>query len=198
MLRVTDNWVLTGATVFRHEALVWAGAFDERLGSFADGFVARKIALRFGCFFDPRTVAVWAVYPQSVSRRTASDPYAAATALQQLPKRLASDCTFPMWYPMLFARRWRFAVGRIAISKRPPDVAALSAVSLATEPDRLLLARICRLLPRRLAYAVGLAWLAIRTRSIGFRGLYRLLMSACWRRLARPRGGKGVLREVEP
>jgi hypothetical protein len=45
--RTTDNWMLTGSTMFRGECVTWAGGFDARLGSFADGFIARKIALRY-------------------------------------------------------------------------------------------------------------------------------------------------------
>ena len=46
LLRTTDNWILTGSTMFRRECVTWAGGFDGRLGSFAGGFIARKIALR--------------------------------------------------------------------------------------------------------------------------------------------------------
>ena len=50
LLRSTDNWIHTGSAVFRREAVTWAGGFDPRLGSFADGFIARKIALQFGFY----------------------------------------------------------------------------------------------------------------------------------------------------
>src|SRR5580692_3883219 len=32
-LRLTDNWILTGSTVFRRGYVTWAGGFDARLGS---------------------------------------------------------------------------------------------------------------------------------------------------------------------
>ena len=69
LLRSTDNWILTGSTIFRRECVDWAGGFDARLGSFADGFIARKIALRYGFYFEPMIVASWVVFPDSVSRR---------------------------------------------------------------------------------------------------------------------------------
>jgi glycosyltransferase involved in cell wall biosynthesis len=183
LLHVTDNWILTGASVFRHDAVTWSGAFDERLGSFADGFMARKIALEFGFFFDPQVVAAWAVYPESVSRRTASDPEAAAAALRSLPDCVAGDTAFPDWYSPLLARRWRFAVGRIAAAERPPNRAALAAVALGSPIDDLVLARICPSLPRRLAQVLGLAWLSCRTRSTAPRGLARVAISAGRQRL---------------
>ncbi len=64
LLRSTDNWILTGSAVFRRECVLWAGGFDERLGSFADGLLARKTALKFGFFFEPRIVATWVVSPR--------------------------------------------------------------------------------------------------------------------------------------
>jgi len=74
LLRSTDNWILTGSAVFRRECVIWAGGFDPRLSSFADGFVARKIALRYGFYFEPKIVASWVVFPDSVSRRRREPP----------------------------------------------------------------------------------------------------------------------------
>ena len=45
LLRRNDNFVVTGAAVFRRDAVVSAGGFDEQLSSFADGYLVRKIAL---------------------------------------------------------------------------------------------------------------------------------------------------------
>src|SRR5262249_19157082 len=44
LLRRNDNFVVTGAAVFRRDAVISAGGFDERLSSFADGYLVRKIA----------------------------------------------------------------------------------------------------------------------------------------------------------
>lgn len=184
LLRTTDNWALTGASVFRRDALVGAGGFDERLGSFADGILVRKVALRHGFYFDPRTVAVWAVYPESVSRRTATDPELAAASLHRLPESLADDGSFPSWYPAVFARRWRFAVGRIAIGARPYDTSALAAVGFSSPVDGLVLGRLCSSLPQGLGRIVGLAWLTARVRPVALRGLGRLALSAYHRRCA--------------
>ena len=63
LLRTTDNWILTGSAIFRRDCVNWAGGFDARLGSFADGFIARKIALRYGFYFEPKIVASWVVLP---------------------------------------------------------------------------------------------------------------------------------------
>ena len=73
LLRRMDNWILTGSAVFRRDAVLAAGGFDERLGSFTDGYLARKIALTHGFCFAPKVVATWCVYPDSYSRKTALD-----------------------------------------------------------------------------------------------------------------------------
>ncbi len=73
LLRSTDNWILTGSAIFRRDCVTWAGGFDARLGSFADGFIARKVALKYGFLFEPEIVASWVVFPDSVSRKTALD-----------------------------------------------------------------------------------------------------------------------------
>src|SRR6266487_2754155 len=57
LLRSFDNWILTISAIFRRDCILSAGGLDERLGSFADGFLARKIALRYGFFFEPKVVA---------------------------------------------------------------------------------------------------------------------------------------------
>ncbi len=53
LLRTTDNWILTGSAVFRRDRVLEAGGFSPELGSFADGYVARKIALRHGFCYAP-------------------------------------------------------------------------------------------------------------------------------------------------
>ena len=56
------------------------------LGSFADGFIARKIALRYGFYFEPKIVASWVVFPDSVSRRTARELQRSKYILDAVPK----------------------------------------------------------------------------------------------------------------
>ena len=73
LLRHIDNWILTGSAVFRRDAVIAAGGFDKRLGSFADGFLARKIALMHGFCYSPQAIAVWCVYGDSYSLKTAGD-----------------------------------------------------------------------------------------------------------------------------
>src|ERR1700730_17544890 len=119
LLRTTDNWILTGSAVFRRDRVLEAGGFSSALGSFADGYLARKIALQHGFCYAPEIVATWCVFEKGVSRTMATN----AVLATQIPTRalayIAADPAFPSWYPALFDRRWRFATSRLAVIARP-------------------------------------------------------------------------------
>jgi glycosyltransferase involved in cell wall biosynthesis len=119
LLRSTDNWILTGSAVFRRDCVTWAGGFDARLGSFADGFIARKVALKYGFLFEPEIVASWMVFPDSVSRQTALDLQRTKYILDAVPTLIAADPGFPSWYADAFRNRWRFAACRLALQADP-------------------------------------------------------------------------------
>ena len=121
LLRSTDNWILTGSAIFRRDCVIWAGGFDARLGSFADGFIARKVALKYGFLFEPEIVASWVVFPDSVSRKTALDLQRTKYILDVVPTLIAADPGFPSWYADAFRDRWRFAACRLALQADPID-----------------------------------------------------------------------------
>jgi glycosyltransferase involved in cell wall biosynthesis len=177
LLKRTDNWILTGSSVFRRDAVIEAGGFDPRLGSFADGFLARKIALSCGFYYAPRVVASWVIFSDSVSRRTALDPAQARHALEAVPERLAADPVFPKWYPHIFQNRWRFATSRLALEAEPIDYSLLSTMGVRTQADRIVLAKICPRLPRKLARLTALAWLWFRLRPTTLTGLIRTALA---------------------
>ena len=124
-LRTADNWILTGSTLLRREAVEWAGGFDARLTSSADGLMARKIALRYGVYFEPEIVAVWVVFPDSVSGQTARDLERSRYTLEEVPRLIAADPAFPPWYAAAFRDRWRFATCRLALQADPIDRATV-------------------------------------------------------------------------
>jgi glycosyltransferase involved in cell wall biosynthesis len=173
LLKRTDNWILTGSSVFRRDAVMRAGGFDQQLGSFADGFLARKIALSRGFYYAPQVVAAWVVFSDSVSRTTALDPARARQALEAVPARLAADPVFPKWYPRVFQNRWRFATSRLALDAKPIDYALLSTMGVRSRLDRIVLATLCPRLPQKLARLTALAWLWFRLRPTTLTGLVR-------------------------
>jgi glycosyltransferase involved in cell wall biosynthesis len=184
LLQSTDNWILTGSAVFRRECVTWAGGFNARLGSFADGFVARKIALRYGFYFEPKIVASWVVFPDSVSRQTASDLKRSKYILDTIPGIIASDSGFPSWYAAAFRNRWRFAACRLALQADPIDQALVLELGARSAAERAKFESILALLPRQPARLVILAWLWYLLRPTSLLALFRTMLAMRSLRLA--------------
>ena len=184
LLARIDNWILTGSAVFRRDAVVALGGLDARLGSFADGYLARKIALTHGFCFAPELVATWCVYRDSVSRRTALEVAKARETLDLLPQRIAADPVFPAWYSEVFARRWRFATARLALEQDPVDHELLAVMGAPSRLDRDVIHGLWSIAKGRPAQLVTLAWLWLRLRPTSLLGLAGTALA---RRLAAPR-----------
>jgi hypothetical protein len=186
LLRSSDNWIHTGSAVFRHDRVTWAGGFDPRLGSFADGFIARKIALRFGFYFEPQVVAAWAVFADSVSRKTALDLDRTTYILDVVPTLIAADAAFPSWYPDAFRNRWRFAACRLALQADPIERALVLEIGPRTAAEKAQLAKILSWRNLALARLVALAWLWYRLKPTSLIALTRTILA---RQVARPAFG---------
>ncbi|QPH52617.1 glycosyltransferase family 2 protein [Pontivivens ytuae] len=119
LFRNIDNWILTGATIWRTDKLRAAGAFNPALGALADGFVARQLAFRHGSAFAPVPGVEWRLSNSGISRSLASDPDSAEQILSAAMRQMATDPCFPSWYPKLFARRWRFGTARVRLAASP-------------------------------------------------------------------------------
>ena len=148
LLRSTDNWILTGSAIFRRDCVIWAGGFDARLGSFADGFIARKVALKYGFLFEPEIVASWVVFPDSVSRQTALDLRRTKYILDVVPTLIAADPGFPSWYADVFRDRWRFAASRLALQTNPIARSVLLELGARSAAEKAKLASILARMPR--------------------------------------------------
>jgi glycosyltransferase involved in cell wall biosynthesis len=184
LLRSTDNWILTGSTVFRRQCVAWAGGFDARLTTSADGLMARKIALRYGLYFEPRMVAAWMVYPDSVSRQTARDLEQSRYTLENIPRLIAADSGFPPWYAELFRSRWRFAACRLALQAEPIDRDVVLELGARSAAERTQFAAIMGRLPRQPARLVILARLWYRLRPTSLFALLRTMLAMRGLRLA--------------
>jgi glycosyltransferase involved in cell wall biosynthesis len=164
LLKRADNWILTGSAIFVRERAVAAGGFACDLGSFADGYLGRKVALTHGFCFVPRVMATWQVFDDSLSRETASDPTEAERVLANALRRFAQDPAFPAWYGALFRRRLQFGIARLAVSKRPMNMAILAQASMNSTTDRLLLSAASRLPAIQPVRAILFGWLWLRFR----------------------------------
>jgi glycosyltransferase involved in cell wall biosynthesis len=184
LLRSTDNWILTGSAIFRRDCVTWAGGFDARLGSFADGFVARKMALKFGFLFEPEIVASWMVFPDSVSRKTALDLQRTKYILDVVPTLIAADPGFPSWYANAFRDRWRFAACRLALQADPIERSVLLELGAPSAAEKAKLESILAWPHRNLARLVILARLWYRLRPTSLLALLRTMLAMRGLRLA--------------
>ena len=182
LLLQTDNWILTGAAVFRRNAILAAGGLDVGLGSFADGYLSRKIALADGFIFSPTVVSTWRIFESSISRGTALDLCRAQKFLQIGSDRIRSDPVFPSWYVDMFQKRWRFSVCRLALEVKPFDRSILFSIGAISLLDRTVLKVIWATSLPRLCRIATLAWLWFRLHPMS---LFAVLRTAISRRLER-------------
>jgi len=175
LLGSIDHWVLTGSAVFRTISVREAGGLNARLGSMADSYLARKIAIKHGFCFAPVIVSSWSVSPRGVSRT--SSLRHAQYLLAAVPPLLSADPDIPAWYAEIFRRRWRFATARLALEQNPPDRALLVTMGLRSGQTANI---ILGTLPRALARPaiLLLLWIGLRPTS-----LLRVAATALVRRL---------------
>ena len=180
LLLRNDNFVVTGAAVFRRDAVVSAGGFDEQLSSFADGYLVRKIALTFGFCYAPITALTWCVFRDSVSRKTSTQPDRARQILEKIDTRLGTDPVFPTWYRHAFRRRWYFATSRLAVQDDPVNRDLLLEMGAQNGTDRAVLNYILNTFGRKNARALIVAWLWWRFRPFSLTGLGTTALARYW------------------
>jgi len=162
LLKRADNFIHTGSSIFRRQAVVAKRGFVAEAGSFSDGMLARKIALTEGMWFMPTPVAIWHIHSGGLSRATALDRDKASDALITLPGLIKNDADFPPWYAELFKRRWRFGSARLALEQTPPDRDLLAAMAPNTPLDNIVVGTLSPFLQFRGARLAILAWLTLR------------------------------------
>lgn len=164
LLARIDNFIHTGAAIFRREAIAAAGGLNDELGTFADGFLTRKIALTSGFCYTPEFVACWRVFASGMSRTTALDPAKARDALALYPARIAADPAFPGWYAEAFRRRLRFGTARLMLQASAPDFHFITEMTARGPIDRAALTMLGTCLRGRARRLAMLGWLTLRLR----------------------------------
>ena len=171
VLQHIDNWILTGASIVRRDYMLEAGGFDGAFGSFADGYVFRRLAFQYGCCFVPQAGTVWRVTSKGYSRSQAADVNASLRALKFTISRMHADPFFPSWYPEVFERRWRFGIGKIAADAAPINRIVLGRLSRGAV-GRAVLAGAAAL-GGHTGRFIALGWLTLQERPISLLSLAR-------------------------
>lgn len=163
LLRRIDYWAHTSTAVLRREAVEAAGGLDPGLGSFADGFLLRRLALRHGFCFAPQLVAQWTLRPGGFSRSQVANPEIMNRMLKAFRQRFASDDEFPPWYPDLFERRLQFSTAQTALRSLQSRRDVIDAVAAEGALDRVAF-RAALAVPGRVGRLLALGWLTLRKR----------------------------------
>ncbi len=109
ILKSTDNWALTGASIIRRNHLVESGQLRSELGSGADGFTLRKLALTHGFVFVPKIGLVWRRNSSGYSASTLANFEVFNLQLNEYCRAVAQDPVFPIWYPAKYSKRMKFS-----------------------------------------------------------------------------------------
>lgn len=180
ILRFGDNYFSGTTSLYRCGALRALDGFDVKLGSFSDAFLARQLALTYGCYFIADVLGYWRIHGQNYSTATATDPISLNARLADIGALIAESKLFPEGYGALFARRNRFGAARMMLGSATAPSAKAARVSALLDGNALDTG----LLQLMLSFgAVGrlaaLAWVTLRTRPMS---LTRLLAQTAARR----------------
>jgi glycosyltransferase involved in cell wall biosynthesis len=179
LLRYNDHFVMPIATVFRRDLVMAEGGFDPELGSMADSFLSRHLALKYGFCFVPKVVVRWQVRGAGLSRTNSRDLYSARLMLEEAKKRIELDPVFPTEYSEVFDRRWRFASCRVALASPAPDWDFLHSFGPRSPVDVNILA-IARKIGSKAGVCLALIWLALRYRPYSLLALAETYLRRRW------------------
>ena len=197
LFRRIDNFALTGAALVRRDALSAIGGFDPALEALADGLALRRLAFRHGFCFVPHVGVEWRVSSAGVSRSQAADPVAVRRALAAALAVMRSEPAVPHWYPPLFERRWRFAVGRLAATAPGPQDPDRIAALAARGPLSRAALRAAATVGGWSGALAAVVWLTLQERPTSLVGLARTALFRSRRRAKSastpgPRSNEGV------
>jgi hypothetical protein len=110
-------------TIYRTALLRAAGGFDERLQSFADGYVTELLGAKHGACVIPEYLAFWRRIDSSYYSTTIRDPARVLTILEGTLQRMACPdrAFFSAEYRHRLEYRLRFVAAAAAARNRPID-----------------------------------------------------------------------------
>ena len=116
-----DNWIMTGACVFRTEFVRTIGCMRSELGPFADSIMAKTLAFRHGCVFVPYIGSNWNLSKHGYSRGIFDNFEIFTRTKQLLEMYIQSSSFFPNWYWRKFSKRLDFSNLRLSLQKSHID-----------------------------------------------------------------------------
>jgi hypothetical protein len=107
--RSNDNWIMTGATVFRRDLVSLLGGFDPGMDAFSDSILAKKLAFNYGCVFLTFYGSEWRVTDTGLSRSVFSKTDLFFIMKENMRTSVESDGNFPSWYWNKYSKRLEFS-----------------------------------------------------------------------------------------
>lgn len=109
MMRLIDNWIITGASIIRRKTSQDYNGLDENLEAMADGILLRQIAFSSFTAFVPRYGLIWNRSEHGYSVSTLTNEERFKKVLKSARDYLSVGSHFPVWYWNLFASRMKLA-----------------------------------------------------------------------------------------
>ena len=110
-----DNWIMTGACVYRTKFVKDASGLNIKLGAFSDSILAKKLAFRYGCIFLKYTGIRWNITKSGFSRSLYNDNNEFTKLKSELQLFIQSNKEFPMWYWEKFSKHLAFNQMRLGL-----------------------------------------------------------------------------------
>ena len=107
--RSNDNWIMTGATVFRRELISLLEGLDPSIDAFSDSILAKKLAFRYGCAFLTFYGSEWHISENGLSRSAFSQDDLFYVMKEKIQGTIENDENFPSWYWNKYSKRLDFS-----------------------------------------------------------------------------------------
>ena len=186
-----DNFYLGAATIYRREHVLRQGGFRARLGSFADGYMQRTLAVTHGFCFDPTVLGVWRHHTTNYSITSVTNPESLEALLEEAHRCISAEQPgrFPVGYENRFGERLRFSASRLVILSEMPAAQKADRVARLTHMPPLEQSVVSPLYRfGSLGQTLIMTWLTLKFRPYSLFWLGTEPLRRLWSRLLRPPG----------
>lgn len=99
-----DSWFMGNTAIYRRSAFEAEGSFPQDVGGFADGYLMRHLALRYGACYSPEELGTWRRVEGSISWGDSVNIERAKTIAATAGAKMTA---LPEIFPKGYARRWQ-------------------------------------------------------------------------------------------
>jgi glycosyltransferase involved in cell wall biosynthesis len=114
-----DSWFMGNVSLYRRGPLLAAGGLTTELGSFADGYMARCLALRHGACFTPEVLGAWRRLDLGMAMSHLSNADQVAAMIEKVQRKMdGAGSPFPPGYAKRWGGRHLFGTYRAQAAQR--------------------------------------------------------------------------------